>query len=87
MSTGSDMPVIDLQGSSLSAEFVMHACPDVDFVILEGMGRGIETNLNAQFLCDSLKIGMIKHREVAECLSARLYDGVCKFTRGLDLRN
>ncbi|PPD77627.1 hypothetical protein GOBAR_DD25449 [Gossypium barbadense] len=31
---------------------------DADLVILEGMGHGIETNLYAQFKCDSPKIGM-----------------------------
>lgn len=37
---------------------------DADLVVLEGMGRAIETNLNARLRCDALKIGMIKHREV-----------------------
>lgn len=50
-----------------------------DLVVLEGMGRAIETNLNAAFTVDSLKIGMIKHPEVATCLGGRLYDCVCKF--------
>ena len=58
------------------------ACEDCDLVILEGMGRAIETNLNAQFSCSALRLGMIKHPEVAQCLNGRLYDVVCKFTRG-----
>jgi hypothetical protein len=37
---------------------------DADLIVLEGMGRAIETNLNAAFRVDSLKLGMIKHREV-----------------------
>ena len=57
------------------------ACEDCDLVILEGMGRAIETNLNARFTCSALRLGMIKHPEVAQCLSGRLYDVVCKFTR------
>ena len=36
----------------------------MDLVVLEGMGRAIETNLHASFVCDALKLGMIKHPEV-----------------------
>ncbi len=43
---------------------VVQKAGDADLIILEGMGRGIETNLYAQFSVDSLKLGMIKHREV-----------------------
>ncbi len=77
--SGNDLPVIDLAAVSeeLSAE-----CRGVDLVILEGMGRAIETNLHSSFTCDSWKLGMIKHREVATCLQGRLYDCVCKFDKG-----
>ena len=44
------------------------ASQDVDLVILEGMGRSIETNLNAELTCDRLNLGMIKHPEVGICL-------------------
>lgn len=47
----------------LSARLALTAA-DADLIILEGMGRGIETNLHARFSVDSLKLGMIKHREV-----------------------
>ena len=47
----------------VSQEVVQQA-GDADLIILEGMGRGIETNLYARFRVDSLKLGMIKHREV-----------------------
>jgi hypothetical protein len=50
--------------------------------VLEGMGRAIETNLYARFTCDSLKLGMVKHPEVAACLGGELYDCVCKFDAG-----
>ena len=43
------------------------------------MGRAIETNLYATFRCDSIKLGMIKHPEVAVCLNGRLFDVVCKY--------
>lgn len=47
-------------------------------------GRGIETNLYAEFRCDSLKIGMVKHPEVAEFLGGRLYDCVFKYNGTLE---
>jgi type II pantothenate kinase len=50
-------------------------------LVLEGMGRSIETNLRATFTCDCLRIGVIKHPEVARCLGGRLYDPVVRFTR------
>ncbi len=40
------------------------AAKGVDLVVLEGMGRAIETNLNAELSCDKLNLGMIKHPEV-----------------------
>ncbi|CAI9284746.1 unnamed protein product [Lactuca saligna] len=74
--SGNDLPVIDL--ASVSQELA-YLASDADLVICEGMGRGIETNLYAQFKCDSLKIGMVKHQEVAQFLGGRLYDCVFKF--------
>lgn len=54
----------------VSQEVVQQA-GDADLIILEGMGRGIETNLYAQFSVDSLKLGMIKHREVKDSLATQ----------------
>ncbi|KAJ1379490.1 hypothetical protein SESBI_46865 [Sesbania bispinosa] len=55
VNSGNDLPVIDL--TRVSQELACLA-NDADLVILEGMGRGIETNLYAQFKCDSLNIAM-----------------------------
>ncbi|XP_021753256.1 uncharacterized protein At2g17340-like [Chenopodium quinoa] len=79
--SGNDLPVIDLR--SVSQEFA-YVATDADLVILEGMGRGIETNLYAQFKCDSIKIGMVKHPEVAQFLGGRLYDCVFKYNEVSD---
>lgn len=43
---------------------LLAASQGVDVVILEGMGRAIETNLYAQLKCDKINLGMIKHPEV-----------------------
>ncbi|XP_047151979.1 damage-control phosphatase At2g17340-like isoform X1 [Vigna umbellata] len=74
--SGNELPIIDLTRVSQELAYLTN---DVDLVILEGMGRGIETNLYAQFKCDSLKIAMVKHTEVAEFLGSRLYDCVIKY--------
>ncbi|WOH16214.1 hypothetical protein DCAR_0935763 [Daucus carota subsp. sativus] len=79
--SGNDLPVIDL--SSISQELA-YLASDADLVLMEGMGRGIETNLYARFKCDSLNIGMVKHQEVADFLGGRLYDCVFKYTEVLD---
>lgn len=79
--SGSDLPVIDLSGeqNTLSPELLEEAT-DADFVVLEGMGRSIETNLYAKLVgVDSLRIGMVKHVEVATCLGTKLKDCLVKF--------
>ncbi|KAG7669223.1 hypothetical protein Ndes2526B_g05521 [Nannochloris sp. 'desiccata'] len=76
LSSGNALPVIDLR--QVSSELVERA-GDADFVMLEGMGRSIETNLNARLGCDVLKIGMVKHPEVAAELGGRMLDCVVKF--------
>ena len=47
VSNGSGLPVIDLR--HLSAELAA-AAADADLVVLEGMGRSIETNLHSALL-------------------------------------
>ncbi|XP_078444062.1 damage-control phosphatase At2g17340-like [Wolffia australiana] len=74
--SGNDLPVIDL--SNVSPELA-YLASDADLVVLEGMGRALETNLYAPFKCDSIKIGMVKHLEVAQFLGGRLYDCVFKY--------
>ncbi|KAL1554536.1 pantothenate kinase [Salvia divinorum] len=74
--SGNDLPVIDL--SRVSQELA-YLASDADLVVMEGMGRGIETNLYAQFKCDSLNVAMVKHPEVAQFLGGRLYDCVIKY--------
>ncbi|CAL9166869.1 unnamed protein product [Musa hybrid cultivar] len=54
--SGNDLPVIDLSNVSPDLAYL---ASDADLVILEGMGRAIETNLYAQLKCDSIKIGMV----------------------------
>lgn len=81
-SSGNDLGVIDLRrcGREVCEEAEAGAGGGgADLVILEGMGRGIETNLRAEFKCDAAKLGMIKHPEVAALLGGRMYEPLCKF--------
>jgi type II pantothenate kinase len=76
--SGNGAPLIDL--SRVSPELVEATNRrGVDLVILEGMGRGVESNLLAQLTCDTLKIALIKDEGVAESLGGSLYDPVLRF--------
>ncbi|HSV12918.1 MAG TPA: ARMT1-like domain-containing protein [Tepidisphaeraceae bacterium] len=76
VSTGTAEPLIDLTGVSRELN---EASADADLVILEGMGRGIESNLDARFSCAALNIAMIKDAMTAKQLGGKLYDVVCRF--------
>lgn len=79
--SGNGYPLIDL--SRCSRELVAAVNQrGVDFVVLEGMGRSLETNFEARFVCDALKIAMIKDPNVAEALGGQVYDLVVKFEPG-----
>lgn len=79
VSTGTGEPLIDL--SQVSPD-LNAAAADADLVILEGMGRGVESNLDAQFSCDWLILAMIKDQAVASRLAGKLFDCVCRFCEG-----
>jgi type II pantothenate kinase len=75
-STGTGEPLIDL--ARVSPE-LNRASVDADLVILEGMGRGIESNLHAEFSCDALNLAMLKDVAVSKRVGGKLYDVVCRF--------
>ncbi|MBC8105100.1 MAG: DUF89 family protein [Anaerolineae bacterium] len=75
-STGTGDPLIDLSEVS---ERLNERSADADLVILEGMGRGIESNLDAWFNCDALNIAMIKDPVIAKRLGGKTFDLVCRF--------
>ena len=76
VSTGTGEPLIDLGAVS---DELNDAATDADLVILEGMGRGVESNLDAAFTCDALNLAMIKDQAVAKRHHGKLYDVVCRF--------
>ena len=76
VSSGNDVPLIDL--SNVSDE-LNEAAADAELVILEGMGRAIETNFDAAFKVDALKLALLKSARVAKTIHGELYDCVCKY--------
>jgi type II pantothenate kinase len=75
--SGNHLPVIDL--SKVSPQLA-EASRDADLLIIEGMGRALETNYRARFTCDTLKLAMIKEQNVADLFpGGELYDVVCRF--------
>ena len=76
VSTGTGEPLIDL--SNVGDE-LNRASADADLVILEGMGRGVESNLDARFTCDALNLAMIKDEMVAARVGGGVFDLVCRF--------
>lgn len=76
VASGNGIPLIDLTGVSPG---LAAASADADLLILEGMGRAIESNYEARFTCDTLKLAMLKEPDVARRLGGGLYDVVCRF--------
>ncbi len=73
--SGCHSPLIDLSQCSAAC---CAAAADCDLVILEGMGRAIESNYDAVFRVDCVKAAMIKDPMVAELIGVRLFDSVVK---------
>ena len=76
ISTGTGEPLIDLSRVSPALN---DAAADADLVILEGMGRGVESNLDAEFTCDALNVAMLKDAAVAKRCGGKVFDVVCRF--------
>lgn len=77
VSTGNDIPLIDLREVS---DELNAAAEGADLVLLEGMGRAVESNYHAQFTTDALLLALLKDTAVAAGLHGDVYDCVCKFT-------
>jgi uncharacterized protein with ATP-grasp and redox domains len=77
VSTGTDVPVIDLADVS---DALNETASDADLIVLEGMGRSVETNHEAQFSVDVLRIALIKNESVAHHVGGSLFDCVCGYT-------
>ncbi len=76
--SGCGAPLIDLTDVSEACD---EAARNADLIILEGMGRSVESNYHVRFTCDVLKVALLKDKMVAERLGGSLYDQICKFER------
>ncbi len=76
--SGNGVPLIDLARISPELAQAVTQQP-VDLCVLEGMGRGVESNLDALLTCDVVNAAMIKDRGVAEALGGKVYDLVLRF--------
>ena len=74
--TGGGYPQVDLANLS---DRCNDAAGDCELLILEGMGRALESNLHTRFLCPTLKIAVVKDKWLAGRLGGRLFDLVCRF--------
>jgi type II pantothenate kinase len=74
--SGNGVPLIDLR--EVSDEVNRHAA-QTDLLVLEGMGRAVESNLEARFKVDSLKLAMIKDEMVAKRRGGKMFDTICRF--------
>ena len=73
VASGGWAPLLDL--TALSPDCIA-AIGDADLIILHGMGRALESNFQARFSCDILRLGVLKDKAVAQRLGARLFDCV-----------
>ena len=48
-------------------------------MVLEGMGRGVESNFDASLRCETIKVAMIKDKGVADAMKGELYDLVFRY--------
>lgn len=78
VSSGGGLPLLDLRQLSAPLQDAIDRRPP-DLVVLEGMGRAIESNWRTRLRIDTLKIAMLKDESVARLLGGTLYDLVCRY--------
>lgn len=76
LSTGSGSPLLDMADISEHCAEVAGGC---DLLIIEGMGRALESNFNTRFTVDTIKLAMIKDKAVARAFDGQLFDLILRF--------
>lgn len=80
METAQASPCLDL--SRLNQDLADTMCEQkVDLLVIEGMGRALHTNLEAQFSCECLKLAVIKNRWLAARLGGDMFSVMCNYKR------
>ncbi|OGL43057.1 MAG: hypothetical protein A2161_18430 [Candidatus Schekmanbacteria bacterium RBG_13_48_7] len=78
ITTGNETPGIDFREVGA---FVNLDGEDAKQMILEGQGRAIETNWNARFGIDCIRISTVKEPKVAQAIGAKSFDLILKFDK------
>ncbi|MEO0474652.1 MAG: ARMT1-like domain-containing protein [Planctomycetota bacterium] len=76
--SGNWAPLMDLTRVSPQLAAVCGELP-IDLVVLEGMGRSMESNPDCKLTCDCLRLAMVKDLGVAESFDAELFDLVMRY--------
>ena len=76
--SGNWAPLMDLTKVSPQLAAVCGTLP-IDLVVLEGMGRSMESNPDCKLTCDCLRLAMVKDLGVAEAFDAELFDLVMRY--------
>lgn len=76
--SGNWVPLIDLSRISPELAEACEALP-IDLVVLEGMGRSMESNPFCALACDCLRLAMVKDLGVAEAFDAELFDLIMRY--------
>ncbi len=74
--TGGGTPLIDLRSVSDDCNA---QCASADLVLLEGMGRSLESNFDTPFLVPCIKVCMIKEPIIAQRMGGRVFDVIFRF--------
>jgi len=74
--SGGDIPLIDLSHVSNECNT---AAQQSDLIVLEGMGRGVESNWRQTFKCDAWRMALIKDESVARWVGCNVFDPICRF--------
>ncbi len=76
VASGCGTPLIDLADVSDACN---EAASGSDLIILEGMGRSVESNRSAVFTCDALWIALVKDEFVADRVGVPLFSPLWRF--------
>ncbi len=76
IANGTVTPLIDLRQVNRELADIS---TDADLLVLVGMGRSIESNWQATFSCDCLRVAMLKDPHTAQSVGGSLFDAVARF--------
>ncbi len=73
---GNDTPLLDF---SIITDTCNAVAADSDLIVLEGMGRAIESNWHVNLKCDCWRVALLKDEAVVRWLGAKLWQPVSRF--------